>query len=748
MFRSPFGFFVAGSQLVIALASSAATNAVPMSATQSQRDYSWIHRRSCGIHLTIRDVDCRDFDVEAMAKEFERLHVDFFTFFAAGYVTTFPTRLEFERLSPWLNGRDLAGDLIRAAHRHGIKVVPAIDLGNLPEAAFKAHPEWAVVDAEGKPVVRTDGLYASCIMAGYVQEYSEAMIRELLTRYDVDGMKFGGASYGFISTPCHCAACKKAYSAATGKEIPTTRDWNSPAWREFVRWRTEQTSRVVQHLVDVVHSIRPGMPMMGNATDFGDPGWTVGSSLDIERMAQIQDAVQVEVQHRAKNAQPQGTADWQYLRWPAETARHLTSVSDRPIWVIASYFYAWPWRRVSVPVAEQKVYLAQIAAHGGLPMVNLSGGPPAVHEDKRGFRAMEELYGFIHKRRELYEGDRSAAEVALVYDHDTLMLYGNDDADNRFVQECRGIEEALDRAHVPFDIISTRTLMPQTLARYRALVLPNVAWLNDGAIDALAAYVKRGGGLVATYESGRFDSNGNRRTSSKLAELFGVHFQGDPQPVIGELRGVVQAYAKKPVDHPVLANLRDVGLLPLSGMFCPVSVQSPAKVVLARAAPFQTFPEGWSYPKSGDPDDPILVVKQTSGEGRTAWFTPQIGRAFWQSRYPDLATLISDTIQWTANATSPLRVEGPLTLHTSLRHSGNRFMVHCINLTGGERLFSELIPLHDIGISLRCDDGMKVRRAWRASDGAKLRLAKQGSFVTAQLEQLKDYDVVVFEAER
>jgi hypothetical protein len=731
--------------IALTAAAQSPTNRTSTTTDRSHSNYDWILHRNCGIHMTIRDVDCRDFDVEAMAKEFSRLHVDFFSFFAGGYVTTYPTRLEFQRVSPWLGGRDLTGEIIQAAHRHGIKAVPMLDLGMLPESAFKAHPEWAAVDAQGKPVLRADGLYASCIMAGYVQDYSREMVAEILSRYDVDGMKFGGASYGFTHDPCYCAACRKAYADATGKEIPMARDWNSPAWREFIRWRTMQTARVVQHLVDIVHSIRPSLPVMGNSTDFGDPAWTITSSLDIEQLTQIQDAVQVEVQNRARNAQPQATADWQYLRWPAETTRHLTSVSGKPIWVVASYFYAWPWRRIAVPVAEQKVYLAQIAAHGGNPMVNLSGGPPAVHEDKRGFRAMEELYGFIRKHRDLYEGDESAAEVALVYDHDTLMLYGNDDADTRVVQEFRGIEEALDQAHVPFDIISTRTLTSQTLARYRALVLPNAAWLADGAVEALGDYVKRGGGLVATYESGRFKLDGDRRADSKLADLLGIRFQGDPKPAIGEQRGSVQAYMKKSLDHPVLARLSEVGLLPLSGMYCPVMTQGPASVVLARTAPFQVFPEGWSYPKEKDPDDPILIVNQNPGAGRTAYFATHIGRSFWQSRFPDLATLICDSVKWAANAGPPVRIQGPPTLHTSLRRSAGRFMVHCINLTGGERLFSELVPLHDIRISLRCDDGTHVRRAWRASDGARLKIEKQGAYVTVRLNQLTDYDVVVFE---
>ena len=140
-----------------------------------------------------------------------------------------------------------------------------------------------------------------------------------------------------------------------------------------------------------------------------------------------------------------------------------------------------------------------------------------------------------------------------------------------------------------------------------------------------------------------------------------------------------------------------------------------------------------------------MIVNQNPGAGRTAYFATHIGRSFWQSRFPDLATLICDTVKWAANTESPVRIEGPPTLHTSLRRSAGRVMVHCINLTGGERLFSELVPLHDIRISIRCYNGMKVRRAWRASDGATLKIKKQGAYVTAQLDKLTDYDVVVFE---
>ena len=115
---------------------------------------------------------------------------------------------------------------------------------------------------------------------------------------------------------------------------------------------------------------------------------------------------------------------------------------------MCSYFLAWPWRRNAVPAAEQLVYLAQMAANGATPMVNLSGGPPAVHEDARGFAAVERLYTFMAEHEALYE-DRSAANVALIYSQRSLEHYG-DRAMRQYVDGMRGYELALDEAHIPY----------------------------------------------------------------------------------------------------------------------------------------------------------------------------------------------------------------------------------------------------------------------------------------------------------
>ncbi|MGC9348457.1 MAG: family 10 glycosylhydrolase, partial [Anaerolineae bacterium] len=343
-----------------------------MNDTANREDRNaWLKRRNRGFHVTIRDVDCEDFDVQRFIDDLASMRVTFFSFFVGGYVTTYPTDLKYQRESPYLNGRDLAGEIIEAAHAAGIKTLGMIDLGQIPEQAAVDHPDWCAQDREGRPVERLPGLYAACPMGGYQNDYVREIVAEILDRYDLDCVKFGGGSFGFSRSVCHCPNCRESFLAQTGHELPPKEDWDSPVWRGYIAWRLERARERVHKLGEVVHSIDPHMPFMGNSVCFGDPHWTVGASLDVEYQASVADAVQVEIQTRARYDEATGESSWQYLSWPAETARFMTSVSDKPIWVVTSYFLAWPWRRSAMAPVEQKVYLAQVPANGGDPMVNL-----------------------------------------------------------------------------------------------------------------------------------------------------------------------------------------------------------------------------------------------------------------------------------------------------------------------------------------------------------------------------------------
>ena len=91
------------------------------------KDNSWLSKRGRGIHLTIRDIDCKNYDAEKMAKDFYDMQVTFFSFFAGGYITTYPSKLKYFRRSPWLGKQDITGNIVKAAHKYNIKAIAMAD---------------------------------------------------------------------------------------------------------------------------------------------------------------------------------------------------------------------------------------------------------------------------------------------------------------------------------------------------------------------------------------------------------------------------------------------------------------------------------------------------------------------------------------------------------------------------------------------------------------------------------------------
>jgi hypothetical protein len=433
------------------------------------------------------------------------------------------------------------------------------------------------------------------------------------------------------------------------------------------------------------------------------------------------------------------------MYFPAEEANFLSNVTDRPAWVVCSYFLAWPWRRAAVPPVEQKVYLAQIAANGGSPMVNLSGGPPKVHEDQRGFAAMRELYAFLDQHKAYYE-DSSAAEVAIVTSQATLVHYGQDDPKRRYVDAIRGVEEALAESHVPFDIISTRVLSADRLARYRTLVLPNLACLGVPEARELRAFVRRGGGLVATHETSLYDDEGRKREDFLLSDLLGCRYKGtNPGPLSGVVDGVqMQSYFRVAGVHPLTAGLDGTQVVPAAGTYCAVEPAPGAAVPLCLFPPFRVMPEGISYGTVESADTPMAVAVEAAG-GRIAYFPASVDSYYGRLGYPDLKTLLVNAVQWTAGGEPALLVEAPPTLAVTLRAQPGRRLLHMVNFTGGRRFFTELVPLRDLRVSLRAQGAPAVAKAYLLSDRKPLPVQAAGGRFAVVVPRVVDYDVLVME---
>ena len=70
-------------------------------------------------------------------------------------------------------------------------------------------------------------------------------------------------------------------------------------------------------------------------------------------------------------------------------------------------------------------------------------------------------------------------------------------------------------------------LEPERLSKYRALLLPNVAMLGDRQCNQIREYVRRGGSIMASFETGLYDEDLKPRADFGLADLLGIAKAGE-----------------------------------------------------------------------------------------------------------------------------------------------------------------------------------------------------------------------------
>ena len=103
--------------------------------------------------------------------------------------------------------------------------------------------------------------------------------------------------------------------------------------------------------------------------------------------------------------------------------------------------------------------------------------------------------------------------------HSRVLEQSGDDA---FQSSVAGVYDLLAYQHIPFEFVSERSVLEDRLQGFSVLIIPNATHLGTPTLEAIESFVSGGGGLVASYRSGRFDESGGRRENNPILELAGV----------------------------------------------------------------------------------------------------------------------------------------------------------------------------------------------------------------------------------
>ena len=262
----------------------------------------------------------------------------------------------------------------------------------------------------------------------------------------------------------------------------------------------------------------------------------------------------------------------------------------------------------------------------------------------------------------------------------------------------RGFTEALLKARIPYIPVNADHI-DRDAGALAVLVLPNVGALSDQQCAAIRRFVERGGALIATGASSRYNEWGDPRPDFALADLFGAHASAKDggRKAAGrtlhtylrlapELRGQVRGPkagdepAPSGERHAVLKGFEETDILPFGGTLEAMRIEPDAIVPLTFIPPFPIYPPETSWMRQPKTNIPAVVLRDR-GEARVAYLAADLDRRYGRDNLPDHGRLLANIVRWAAGDRIPLEVRGPGLIDCQLYRQPGRLILHLVNLT-------------------------------------------------------------------
>jgi hypothetical protein len=639
------------------------------------------------------------------------LKVDVTMVSVTGILAFYQTKVPFHRKGKYLGSRDFFGDCCSAAKKRGLRVIARMSPDLNWEDAVQAHPEWFQRDAEGNAMHHSEDprLFRTCMFSTYMTDYMPAIMREINSMYDVDGM-FTNAWPPLGSMPvCHCDVCRKLPKAGTIEY------WDKFNERTVYLWK----------LYDSIAKEK----RQGNFY-FANLGGGIRSTANLVELGELCEWFQCDNQGRGGEDTPIWGCSLQGRVCNAVQKGKLSTN------VTAAWSTGHPrWRNVYKSRHEEQMWFNETLASGMAPYHHIIGGEGGLGEDRRWLAPAQEYFNWMAKHDAHFVNKRPVANIGVVMGQRTHLFY-QPPRGSLMPQYMDGIYYALLEGRFLFDLVHEDKLSLPEIQKYAALILPNTALLSDEQCRQLRAYVDAGGSLLATFETSLYTERNQRRENFGLADVFGIRKTGN---VIGTTGNAYLARIEK--RHPILAGFTNTAWIPGGENRVPVApVSGP---VLTVVPGFVAYPPELSYPTQPHTDEPAVVTVE-KGKSRLVYFPGDIERTMWQSGHTDLSRLLQNTIRWLAGGSAPATIEGEGLIETFAWETQAGYALHILNYTNPAAHRGWIRDFYPIGaqkVRMTLPAGKRVSRVelLRAETNVPFRVA--GDAIEFTIPRVVDYEV-------
>ncbi|MBN9117865.1 MAG: beta-galactosidase trimerization domain-containing protein [Planctomycetes bacterium] len=614
----------------------------------------------------------------------------------------------------------------------------ATDTDQAPEIDLKKYPHGGMLCPLGPY-----GDFFVDVLAEIVTEFPA------VSAFSFDGLHHGGG--------CYCKHCRANYRKDAGGAVPK-RDMQDAAFRKYLHWADRKLEDLVRRMQARLKAINPDVALVTWTTNAG----RFGHLLDIPRnmsarMNLLFDAPDQEFWMDETNRGASVV--------PAFGAAYVWAVSNHRVAFAEPYLMSRgnPYGKDSFPAHEVERRMMLALTHGAGPSI---AALQPDHLRAGTAHAMAE----VKKRKPWLAHKEPEPWAAVLVSDNTRVFYGRapGQVEDRYLANVFGFFRAALESHLPFTLINDWNLdwnNWRDLVKYKVLVLPNAACLSDAQCDAIEKYVERGGGLVASLDTGLCDEFGTPRKTPALAQVLGVNHRGAAvagkiddkldenfartlPPEYWQKRKGVWDFQRRPqsfLQTDTLTELIGKGPVTFKGPVARVEPR-PASVVEATV-------RAKDSPKAEEL--PAIVSRKTPAGAKSVYLAAGIDAAHYALSYPYYRVVLAQAMRWAASTPPPVEVNAPMCVHAVTvrqKKDGERLVIHLyndLNTTAGHGhpaeevpLREEVIPIHDIGITLT---GYNVKSVRQEPEGKELEAKKVGETITFTVPKLRVHSMAVVE---
>jgi hypothetical protein len=661
--------------------------------------------------LNMTEHDPVELNIDQWADYWASMKVDATLVSVTGILAYYQTKVPFHRKGAYLDDRDFFGECCAAAKKRGLRVIARMSPDLNWQDAVEAHPEWFQRNSEGKPIVHTEDsrLFRTCMFSTYMTDYMPAIMREINSLYDVDGL-FTNAWPPLGKLPeCYCVNCRNLPKSGTIEY------WDKFNERTVFLWKFYDSIAKEKHSANFY---------------FANLGGGIRSTANLVELGELCEWFQCDNQGRGGEDAPiWGCAAQGRVCRAVQKGKMSTNVDAG--WSTGQV----RWRGVSKGEAEWRIWADESLASGMVPYHHIVGAENGLGEDPRSLGPAREFFQWTAKHDAHFTNKRSIASIGVVMGQRTQLFYKPPHGATPG-QYMDGLYYALLEGRFQFDFVHEEKLGLDDLKKYSALLLPNIALLSDPQLGQLREYVRMGGSLLTTFETGLYTERNQKRADFGLAELLGIHKRDD---IIGTNGNAFSARIER--QHAILEGFTGTNWIAGTDYRVPIApVEDPILTVVPGSV---AYPPELSYPNPSHTQEPAVVLRER-GTSRLVYFPGDIDRTVLHSGHTDVSHLLRNSIRWVAGQNQPVTIAGSGLIESFAWETQAGFAVHVLNYTNPavhRGWIHEFYPIGEQRLRLQIPEGRKVSKVELLRAAAEIPFRMDDGAITFTIPKVVDYEV-------